>query len=74
MKCNVLRTHRNYSWTTQRAVAERVVAKAALTASLQGGEEHDQQVAVSWAAEADRKLGEAEAVSRHNTADIWMRP
>lgn len=48
----------------QRAVAERVVAKAALTASLQGGEEHDQQVAVSWAAEADRKLGEAEAVSR----------
>lgn len=47
----------------QRAVAERAVAKAALAACLQGGGEHDQQVAVSWAAEADRKLGEAEAVS-----------
>ena len=46
----------------QRALGERLVAKAALAGSQEAGHEQDQQIAVAWTAEADRKLEEAEAV------------
>lgn len=46
----------------QRALGERMVAKAALVGSQEAGHEQDQHIAVSWTAEADRKLEEAEAV------------
>jgi hypothetical protein len=46
----------------QTALGERLVARAALAGSQEAGREQDQQIAVSWTAEADRKLEEAEAV------------